>query len=96
MAATVVAPSEGNEVRREGRQEVRVPNMTCDVGEPTPGDPAEERGHRGYGTVGGKEAGQTEAHKRLNETTADSGAGEGDAGDGAHLAVPSHRPGLDA
>jgi len=36
-AATMVTPSEGNEVRREGRQGVGVLNMTKDVGEPTRG-----------------------------------------------------------
>ena len=42
-STTMVAPSEGNEVTREGRQGVGVLNSTDDVGELAPGDPAEER-----------------------------------------------------
>ena len=40
--ARVVSPSEGNEVRRKGWQEVRTTHRTCDVGELSREDPAEE------------------------------------------------------
>ena len=42
--ATVVPPSEGNEVRRDGRQGVGAPHTTCDAGEPTRGTPLREGG----------------------------------------------------
>jgi RNA-directed DNA polymerase len=87
--ATVVTPTEGNEARRDGRQGVGVLHKTCDVGEPAPGDPAEDKGAPGHGTVGGKDGGHTTAHDCLNETTTDSETGEADAGDGTHLAVAS-------
>ena len=71
----MVAPIEGNEVTREGRQGVGVLHSTEDVGELAPGDPAEEREHREHGTVGGKDGRHIEVANRLNETTTDSGAG---------------------
>ncbi len=40
----MVPPSEGNEARRDGRQEVGAPHRTCEAGEPTRGTPWRERG----------------------------------------------------
>ena len=40
-----------------------------------PEGPCGGRGEPGYGTTGGKDAGNIESRKRLNETTADSGNG---------------------
>ena len=40
--ATVVSPSEGNEVRREGRQGVGAPHSTVEAGEPSRGTPRRE------------------------------------------------------
>ncbi len=88
----MVPPSEGNEARREGRQEVGALHSTDEAGEPTRGTLRRE-GEPGYGTVGGKDAGNTEPRKRLNETAADSGTGEASAEHGAHDARPSHRRG---
>ena len=42
-----------------------------------PEGPCGGRGEPGYGTTGGKDAGNIESRKRLNETTADSRTGEG-------------------
>jgi hypothetical protein len=39
--AIEVSPSEGNEVRREGQQEVTVPDSTVEAGEHFPVDPVE-------------------------------------------------------
>jgi len=50
----VVPGNEGNEVNREGRQGVGVPHCTKEVGEPTPGDPAEGKGHLGMELLEGK------------------------------------------
>ena len=44
--ASVVPPSEGNEVRREGRQGVGASDSTVEAGELSPEDPAEESGCR--------------------------------------------------
>jgi len=44
--ASVVPPSEGNEVRREGRQGIGVSHSTVEAGELSPEDPAEGRGYR--------------------------------------------------
>ena len=44
--AKMVSLSEGNEVRRDGWQEVGVLHMTCEVGEPSQRDPMEERGYQ--------------------------------------------------
>ncbi len=44
--APTVPPSEGDEARWEGRQEVGVARSTEEVGELTPGDPTEGRGGR--------------------------------------------------
>ena len=92
----MVALSEGNEVTRNGRQGVGVLHTTWDVGELPPGDPAEDKGAPGYGTIGGKDGGHTTAHNCLNETTIDSEVGEANAGEGTYFAVSSHRPGMDA
>src|SRR4051812_37978804 len=56
-----------------------------------PEGPRGGRGKPGYGTTGGKDAGNTESRKRLNETTADSRTGEEGIGAGVHDAGPSHR-----
>ena len=42
--ARVVSPSEGNEVRRDGRQGVGAPHSTVEAGEPTRGTPRREGG----------------------------------------------------
>ncbi len=44
--ATMVSPSEGNEVRREGRQGVGASHSTGESGEPTRWDPEEGRRRR--------------------------------------------------
>ena len=43
---TMVSPSEGNEVRRDGRQGVGVPHSSVEVGERALPDPVERRGCR--------------------------------------------------
>ena len=40
----LVAPSEGNEVKREGRQEVGAARSTCESGEPSPTGPSGGKG----------------------------------------------------
>ena len=45
-SARAVPPSEGNEVRRDGRQGVGAPRTTTEAGEPTRRDPVEGRGRR--------------------------------------------------
>jgi len=45
-SARAVPPSEGNEVRRDGRQGVGAPRSTAEAGEPTRRDPVEGRGRR--------------------------------------------------
>lgn len=40
----VVSRSEGNEAKRDGRQEVGAPNMTDEAGEPTQGTPRRKGG----------------------------------------------------
>ena len=53
----VVPPSEGNEVRREGRQGVGASHSTVETGEFRPaGDPVEGRGCRTMGPSEGKMA----------------------------------------
>ena len=42
--ATMVSPSEGNEVRRNGRQGVAAPHSTVEAGEPSRGTPWREGG----------------------------------------------------
>ena len=49
-----VPPSEGNEVRRDGRRGVGVPHSTCEVGELSPAGPDGGKGALADGTVGGK------------------------------------------
>lgn len=48
-----VPPSEGNEVTRDGRQEVGVSSMTDEAGEPFLRDPVEERRGRGMDPLEG-------------------------------------------
>ncbi|MBF0503237.1 MAG: hypothetical protein HQM09_24155 [Candidatus Riflebacteria bacterium] len=48
-----------------------------------------------YGTTGGKDAGEIMPHKRLNETTADSGTGSANAGESYDLTISTHELGMD-
>ena len=50
----MVSPSEGNEVRRDGRQGVGAPHTTDDAGEPTRGTPPRERSEANCLTSGCK------------------------------------------
>ena len=68
-----VSEGEGNEARGEGWQGVGASNITVEAGEPTRRDPVEGRGRHSYGTFGGKDAGDIEAQKYLNETSKGSG-----------------------
>ena len=52
-------------------------------------DPVEQRDWPGVGVVGGKHAGCTGTHKRVNEMPTDSGAGAEPAGFGVHVVGPS-------
>ncbi len=61
----------------------------------SPEGPRGGKGASGYGTVGGKDDGDTRPRKRLNETTADSDAGAANARGGDHLPVAPHRRQLD-
>src|SRR5271166_5615947 len=70
--ATMVSPSEGNEVRRKGRQGVAAPQSTVEPGEPSRGTPGREGGAVS-GTVGGKHDRYTETCHRVHETTTDRG-----------------------
>lgn len=60
QAHGVVSPSEGNEVRREGRQGVGVLHSTVEPGEPDLGEPWGGKEVPQRGTVEGKRAGGTE------------------------------------
>src|SRR5512139_1465818 len=56
-----------------------------------PRGPCGGKGVPRNGTAGGEDGGKIESHSRLNETSADSGAGEASAGDGAYHLGSSHR-----
>ncbi len=87
---SVIPPSEGNEARREGRQEVGSLHRTCGVGELTQEDPAEERERQDRRLVEEKDDGDTDPYNSLNATSTDSDTGSGDAGSGAPDSGASH------
>ena len=76
QARDVVPPSEGNEVRREGRSGVGASRSTGEAGELTPWGPGGGKGTSDHGTVGRKHGGYLEIPNRVHETTTDSGTGE--------------------
>ena len=98
--SVVVSPSEGNQARRNGRRAIGARHSTDEVGEPSQG-PHGGKGAPGNGTVGGNDVRDSEPDRRLNETAADSEAGQGSADggaetlahhiDGAFLAEAFHR-----
>jgi hypothetical protein len=65
---TMVSPSEGNEVRREGRQGVGASHSTVEPGELTRGTLGRE-GDNASCTVGGQHGRSIEAEDRVNVTT---------------------------
>jgi hypothetical protein len=85
---------------REGWQRSERPMVPTKQGNPLHGEPVEGRGRREarrsngrhHGTPGGKDGGNFGSQYRLNETSADSGAGEGGTRDGVHHPGPPHRP----
>src|SRR6202049_3789687 len=66
-SAPVVPPSEGNEARRDGQQDVGAPRSTVEAGEPEPPGPWGGKGVPSHGTVGGKHGGCIETRVRVNE-----------------------------
>jgi hypothetical protein len=60
QAHGVVSPSEGNEVRRNGRQDVGAPHSTVEAGEQAPPGPWGGKEVPHHGIVGGKHARCTE------------------------------------
>ncbi len=94
QACQQVPPSEGNEVRREGRWEVGVFRSTGEAGEPASRGPGGGKGRPSWGTVGGKHGGDIEPRNRVNATTTDSGTGEASSADGIHFLDAPHRPSL--
>src|SRR4029077_1779457 len=56
-----------------------------------PMGPRGGKGESDYGSVGGKDGGDSELRQRLNETAADSKAGERTAGNGVDLSRSPHR-----
>ena len=61
MRDPVVSPNEGNEARRDGRQEVAVPDSIDEAGEQTPvRTPGREARHRDHGLVVGTYEGYLE------------------------------------
>src|SRR5678815_4557401 len=72
-----------------------LPNSTDEAGEPTRGTPwREEDKEPGVGIAGEKDEEATDPRQRLNETTANSRAGEDGPADGLPYAGPSHRRGV--
>jgi hypothetical protein len=91
QGASAVPRSEGNEATWEGRQEGGVLRTTYEAGN-QPEEPCGGKGAPGHGqVVRGKDGGDTELHKRLNETRANSETGARDAAGGIDHARPSHR-----
>jgi hypothetical protein len=87
---SVIPPNEGNEARREGRQEVGSLHRTCDVGELIQEDPVEERERQDRRLVEEKDDGDTDPYNSLNATSTDSDTCSGDAGSGAPDSGASH------
>ena len=73
------------EARRDGRRESERSHSTDEAGEPNPREPGGGKGAPGCGTVGRKHGRCSGTGSRVNETTADSGAGEAVAADGDSL-----------
>jgi hypothetical protein len=76
----------GGKASRKSEQPIRARK----VGNRDRPGPSGAKGLPEKGIVGGKDAGHIKAQGNLNETTADSGTGETDAGEGADIAVASH------
>ena len=71
----VVSPSEGNEVRRDGRQGLGASHSTCEAGESHPGRPCGGKGMPDQRPVGETHGPYTDTGFRVYEPTTDSGAG---------------------
>src|SRR5438094_9387069 len=59
-----------------------------------PKGPRGGKGLPGTRTEGGNDDGDTKLREHLNETRSDSDSGEAEAGDGAYVALSSHRSGV--
>jgi hypothetical protein len=81
----VVTPSEGNEVRREGRWEVGTPHSTVEPGRLGPRAPWGGKGASEQGIVGGKHGQCIETGNCVDATTTNSRVGEAVTADGVHL-----------
>src|SRR6185369_606533 len=77
-----------------GRREVGARSRSDDVGEPAPGDPAEQRSAPMNRLVGGKDDRDSELAGRLNQARTNSETGEGQARGQPVDAGPPHRWGL--
>ena len=75
QAQPQVPPSEGNEVRWEGRWDVGVFRSTDEAGELASRGPGGGKGRPSWGTVGGKHGGNTESRSHVYATPTDSDAG---------------------
>jgi hypothetical protein len=73
QAHGAVSPSEGNEARRNGRQEVGALHSTAEAGEQQPSEPCGGKGVPSHGPVGGKHARRFVASQRVHGTPTDSG-----------------------
>ena len=88
--ADVVSPSEGNEVRRDGRQGLGASHSTCEAGESHPWRPCGGKGMPDHRTVGEKHDRPTEAWFRVHETTTDSNTGQASSHDELYHAGTPH------
>src|SRR5262245_48508219 len=82
------------EAERDGPQGIGAPHSTDEAGELAPRGPGGGKGAPRRGTAGRKHGRYAETGTRVNETTADSGAGAAVAAEGVHLPQPPPGPPL--
>lgn len=91
LAAGPEPPSGAASKARRGGEASECRHSSAEAGEPTRGTLRSEGRAPGHGIVGGKDGRDVEPTNGLNETSTNSGTGEGSTRHGVHDAGPSHR-----